>query len=67
MVNLADDKEGSDTRRAVVFAGTMSEHTRSVISGAWDEAQVLVHRSGKTGLVSRAQRADQAVAERNAL
>ena len=69
MVNLADDKEAFLTRvERLFFAGTMSEHTRSVISGAWDEAA----GSSATDRVKLAlhlalSAPDQAVAERNAL
>jgi hypothetical protein len=69
MLNLTDDKEAFLTRvERLFFAGTMSEHTRSVISGAWDEAA----GSNPTDRVKLAlhltlSAPDQAVAERNAL
>ena len=69
MVSLADDKEAFLTRvERLFFAGTMSEHTRSVISGAWDEAAGSSPTDRvKLALYLALSAPDQAVAERNAL
>ena len=67
VVNLANDKEVFLTRiERLFFAGTMSEHTRSVISGAWDEAAGFSPTDRvKLALHLALSAPDQAVAERN--
>ena len=62
-------RNGSLTRvERLFFAGTMSEHTRSVISGAWDEAAGSSPTDRvKLALYLALSAPDQAVAERNVL
>ena len=69
MVSLADNKEELLLRiERLFFAGTMSEHTRSVISGAFDEAAGSTPTDRvKLVLYLALTSPDQAVAERNAL
>ena len=69
MVSLADNKEELLLRiERLFFAGTMSEHTRSVISGAFDEAAGSTPADRvKLVLYLALTSPDQAVAERNAL
>ena len=69
MVSLADNKEELLLRiERLFFAGTMSEHTRSVISGAFDEAAGSTPADRvKLVLYLVLTSPDQAVAERNAL
>jgi uncharacterized protein (DUF1800 family) len=69
MVSLADSKEELLLRiERLFFAGTMSEHTRSVISGAFDEAAGSTPTDRvKLVLYLALTSPDQAVAERNAL
>ena len=69
MVSLADDKEELLTRiERLFFAGTMSEHTRTVISGAFDEAASSTPADRvKLALYLALSAPDQAVAERNTL
>ena len=69
MVSLADNKEELLLRiERLFFAGTMSEHTRSVISGALDEAAGSTPTDRvKLVLYLALTSPDQAVAERNAL
>ena len=69
MVSLADDKEELLTRiERLFFAGTMSEHTRAVISGAFDEAASSTPADRvKLALYLALSAPDQAVAERNTL
>ena len=69
MVSLADNKEELLLRiERLFFAGTMSEHTRSVISGAFDEAAGSTPADRvKLVLYLTLTSPDQAVAERNAL
>ena len=69
MESLADDKEELLTRiERLFFAGTMSEHTRTVISGAFDEAASSTPADRvKLALYLALSAPDQAVAERNTL
>ena len=69
MVSLADNKEELLLRiERLFFAGTMSEHTRSVISGAFDEAAGSTPTDRvKLVLYLALTSPDQAVAERNAI
>ena len=69
MVSLADNKEELLLRiERLFFAGTMSEHTRSVISGAFDEAAGSTPTDRvKLVLYLALTSPDQAVAERNTL
>jgi uncharacterized protein (DUF1800 family) len=69
LVSLVDDKEELLLRiERLFFAGTMSEHSRSVISGAWDEAVSLSPTDRvKMALYLALTAPDHAVAERNAL
>jgi uncharacterized protein (DUF1800 family) len=69
MVSLADNKEELLLRiERLFFAGTTSEHTRSVISGAFDEAAGSTPTDRvKLVLYLALTSPDQAVAERNTL
>ena len=69
MVSLADNKEELLLRiEHLFFAGTTSEHTRSVISGAFDEAAGSTPTDRvKLVLYLALTSPDQAVAERNTL
>jgi len=69
LVSLVEDKEELLLRiERLFFAGTMSEHSRSVISGAWDEAVSLSPTDRvKLALYLALTAPDHAVAERNAL
>ena len=69
LVSLADDKEELLLRiERLFFAGTMSEHSRLVISSAWDEAVSLSPADRvKLALYLALTAPDHAVAERNAL
>jgi uncharacterized protein (DUF1800 family) len=69
MENLAGDKEALLLRiERLFFAGTMSEHTRSVIAGAFDEAANYSPTDRvKLVLYLALSAPDQAVAERNTL